>query len=59
MLDDATIFAHLLAEKQRHEAEVFTSPPKDWADFQKRLGMWQQASASLVFLQAEAEERNQ
>jgi hypothetical protein len=57
MLDEL-LLTHLIAERKRLEVEVFAAPPKDWAEFNMRLGAWQQLEASRAFLETETQERD-
>lgn len=42
------------AVKRRMEAEanVFVHPPRDWAEFQRRLGAWGEVDALVTELEA-------
>jgi hypothetical protein len=55
MLDEELI-EHLKASQQKLQDEVFSAPPRDWHEFNQRLGRWLQLADSLSFIDQRAEE---
>lgn len=45
------LYTTAVKRRSQMEAEVFTHPPRDWSEFQRRLGAWHEVDLLVTELE--------
>lgn len=52
------LLVYLRTRREDMEHGIFSHPPSDWAEFQKRLGRWAELTALIDEIEGKVEEAN-